>query len=289
MTYQIVTDSACNLPEEIIDKFGLEVLSLTFYMDDNEYISYLKGQHTDIKQFYTMMRGGKVIKTSLPHLSTMEKTFRSILDKGKDILYLGFSSALSGTYEAAVIILNQLKTEYPDRTILFLNTFAASAGEGLLVCLCAEKAQKGERIQEVYDFALATRDHVCHWLTVDDLKYLVRGGRIPKTAGIAGQMLDIKPIIHVNEEGALIPVEKVRGRKKSIKTLVKHMKESAIEPENQTVFITHGDCMEDVTALKNMIKEELGVKHFVVNYIDPVIGAHSGPGTVALFFIGTKK
>ena len=289
MTYQIVTDSACNLPEEIIDKFGLEVLSLTFYMDDNEYISYLKGQHTDIKQFYTMMRGGKVIKTSLPHLSTMEKTFRSILDKGKNILYLGFSSALSGTYEAAVIILNQLKTEYPDRTILFLNTFAASAGEGLLVCLCAEKAQKGERIQEVYDFALATRDHVCHWLTVDDLKYLVRGGRIPKTAGIAGQMLDIKPIIHVNEEGALIPVEKVRGRKKSIKTLVKHMKESAIEPENQTVFITHGDCMEDVTALKNMIKEELGVKHFVVNYIDPVIGAHSGPGTVALFFIGTKK
>lgn len=289
MAYQIVTDSACNLTEEMIDEFGLEILPLTFMVDGVQHQSYLKGEKTDLKQFYTMMREGKVITTSLPNMQESEKTLRAIADSGKDILYLGFSSALSGTYAATELLLKQIAFDYPDRTFISEETFAASGGQGMLVYLACKKAKDGAPIEEVAQFVRDTRDHLCHWFTVDDLMFLFRGGRVSRTSAWAGTLLNIKPVLHVDNAGALIPMEKVRGRKKSIKALVDHMEKTAIDPKSQTIFITHGDCIEDVEALKAEITERFGITDFVVNYVDPVIGAHSGPGTLALFFVGTEK
>ncbi|HJF66070.1 MAG TPA: DegV family protein [Slackia equolifaciens] len=289
MAYQIVTDSACNLTEEMIDEFGLEILPLTFMVDGVQHQSYLKGEKTDLKQFYTMMREGKVITTSLPNMQESEKTLRAIADSGKDILYLGFSSALSGTYAATELLLKQIASDYPDRTFISEETFAASGGQGMLVYLACKKAKDGAPIEEVAQFVRDTRDHLCHWFTVDDLMFLFRGGRVSRTSAWAGTLLNIKPVLHVDNAGALIPMEKVRGRKKSVKALVDHMEKTAIDPKSQTIFITHGDCIEDVEALKAEITERFGITDFVVNYVDPVIGAHSGPGTLALFFVGTEK
>lgn len=289
MAYRIVTDSASNLREEMIDEFGLEVLPLTFMVDGVEYRSYLKGEKTDLKQFYTMMREGKVVTTSLPSMQETETTLRAILDAGDDILYLGFSSALSGTYEATELLITGLAAEYPERTLRAEETFAASGGQGLLVYLACKKKAAGATLDEVADFVRETRDHLCHWFTVDDLMFLFRGGRVSRTSAWAGTMLNIKPVLHVDDTGALIPMEKVRGRKKSIKALVDHMEKTAIDPASQTVFITHGDCIEDAELLMKEITERLGVTDFVLNYVDPVIGAHSGPGTLALFFVGTEK
>ena len=289
MAYRIVTDSASNLSEEMIDEFGLEILPMTFMVDGIERRSYLKGEKTDLKQFYTMMREGKVITTSLPNLQETETTMRAILDGGEDILYLGFSSALSSAFGSIDLLMQRLAGEYPERTLRAVETFAASGGQGMLVYLACKKAAAGATLDEVGDFVVETRDHLCHWFTVDDLMFLFRGGRVSRTSAWAGTMLNIKPVLHVDADGALIPVEKVRGRKKSIKALVDRMEKTAIDPTSQTVFITHGDCIDDVEVLKSEITERLGVTDFVVNYIDPVIGAHSGPGTLALFFLGTEK
>ncbi len=289
MAYRIVTDSASNLSEEMIDEFGLEILPMTFMVDGVERRSYLKGEKTDLKQFYTMMREGKVITTSLPNLQETEATMRAILDAGEDILYLGFSSALSSAFGSIELLMQRLAGEYPERKLRAVETFAASGGQGMLVYLACKKAAEGASLDETGDFAVETRDHLCHWFTVDDLMFLFRGGRVSRTSAWAGTMLNIKPVLHVDAEGALIPMEKVRGRKKSIKALVDHMEKTAIDPASQTVFITHGDCIEDVEVLKREISERMGVTDFVVNYIDPVVGAHSGPGTLALFFLGTEK
>ena len=289
MAYRIVTDSASNLSEEMIDEFGLEILPMTFMVDGIERRSYLKGEKTDLKQFYTMMREGKVITTSLPNLQETEATMRAILDVGEDILYLGFSSALSSAFGSIELLMQRLADEYPERKLRAVETFAASGGQGMLVYLACKKAAEGASLDETGDFVVETRDHLCHWFTIDDLVFLFRGGRVSRTSAWAGTMLNIKPVLHVDAEGALIPMEKVRGRKKSIKALVDHMEKTAIDPASQTVFITHGDCIEDVEVLKREISERLGVTDFVVNYIDPVVGAHSGPGTLALFFLGTEK
>ncbi len=289
MAYRIVTDSASNLSEEMIDEFGLEILPMTFMVDGVERRSYLKGEKTDLKQFYTMMREGKVITTSLPNLQETETTMRAILDAGEDILYLGFSSALSSAFGSIELLMQRLADEYPERKLRAVETFAASGGQGMLVYLACKKAAQGASLDETGDFVVETRDHLCHWFTVDDLMFLFRGGRVSRTSAWAGTMLNIKPVLHVDAKGALIPVEKVRGRKKSIKALVDRMEKTAIDPASQTVFITHGDCIEDVEVIKREISERLGVTDFVVNYVDPVIGAHSGPGTLALFFLGTEK
>ena len=289
MGYQIVTDSACNLTEEMIDAFGLEILSLTFMVDGVQHRSYLKGEKTDLRQFYTMMREGKVITTSLPNMQETEATLRRVLDADSDVLYLGFSSALSGTYEATELLMKQLTGEYPERTLCAVETFAASGGEGMLVYLACKKKEAGASLEEVADFVRETRDHLCHWFTVDDLMFLFRGGRVSRTSAWAGTLLNIKPVMHVDNEGRLVPMEKARGRRKAIKALVDHMEQTAIDPTNQTIFITHGDCIEDVVLLESEITKRLGCTEFVVNYVDPVIGAHSGPGTLALFFVGERK
>ena len=255
MSYQIVTDSACNLTEETIDAFGLEILPLTFMVDGMQHRSYLKGEKTDLRQFYTMMREGKVITTSLPNMQETETTLRRVLDAGHDVLYLGFSSALSGTYEATELLMKQLVGEYPDRTLCAVETFAASGGEGMLVYLACKKKEAGASLEEVADFVRETRDHLSHWFTVDDLMFLFRGGRVSRTSAWAGTLLNIKPVMHVDNEGRLVPVEKARGRRKAIKALVDHMEQTAIDPANQTIFITHGDCIEDVVLLESEIKK----------------------------------
>ena len=290
MDFEIVTDSSSNLVEEMIDEFGLHILPLTFMVDGKEYQSYLKGRHTDLKQFYTMMREGKVITTSLPNLADSEALMRGLLEQGRDILYLGFSSGLSGTFEATELLIRDLASEFPERKLYAVDTLAASGGEGLLVWHAVQRARAGASIGEVRDWVEENKLHLAHWFTVDDLMFLFRGGRVSKTAAWAGTMLNIKPVMHVDDEGHLIPLEKVRGRKKSLNALVDHMEKSAVQPiDQQMVFITHGDCLEEAEYVADQVKERFGVKEVVVNYVDPVIGAHSGPGTMALFFLADKR
>ena len=290
MDFEIVTDSSSNLVEEMIDDFGLHVLPLTFMVDGEEYQSYLKGQHTDLKQFYTMMREGKVITTSLPNLAESEALMRGLLEQGRDILYLGFSSGLSGTFEATELLMRDLAAEFPERTLCAVDTLAASGGEGLLVWHAVQRARAGTSIGEVRDWVEENKLHLAHWFTVDDLMFLFRGGRVSRTSAWAGTMLNIKPVMHVDDEGHLIPMEKVRGRKKSLNALVDHMEKTAIAPiGEQMVFITHGDCIEDAEYVAEQVKGRFGVKEVVINYVDPVIGAHSGPGTMALFFLASER
>ena len=290
MDFEIVTDSSCNLKEEMIDEFDLHVLPLTFMVDGEQHQSYLKGQVTDLQQFYTMMREGKVITTSLPNLADSEALFRGLLEAGRDVLYLGFSSGLSGTFEAISFLCSQLAAEFPDRKIFSVDTLAASGGEGLLVWHAVQKAREGLSIEELRDWVEGHKLNLAHWFTVDDLMFLWRGGRVSKTSAWAGTLLNIKPVLHVDDAGHLIPMEKVRGRKKSLNALVDHMEKSAIPPvSDQMVFITHGDCIEDAEYVAEKIRERFGVRDVVINYVDPVIGAHSGPGTMALFYMAESR
>lgn len=292
MSFELVTDSCCNLAEETIDRYGLHVLPLTFMADgeDTVYQSYLKGEKTDLSQFYKMMRDGKVFRTSLPNLGDTEALFRSLLDTGRDILYLGFSSGLSGTYEATELLAKQLRGEYPDRKIYTVDTLAASGGQGLLVWHACQHAEAGEGIDAVRDWVEDNKLRLAHWFTVDDLMFLWRGGRVSKTSAWAGTLLNIKPVLHVDDEGHLIPMEKVRGRKKSLTALLNHMEKTGTQPlADQMVFITHGDCLKEAQWLEQQIRERFGVRNIVVNCIDPVIGAHSGPGTMALFFLASSR
>lgn len=291
--FEIVTDSSSNLIEDMIDDFGLHILPLTFMVDGEDaiYQSYLKGEKTDLQQFYTMMREGKVIKTSLPNLAETKALLHGLLEQGRDILYLGFSSGLSGTFEATELLMREdLSKEFPDRKLYAVDTLAASGGQGLLVWHAVQHARAGESIEEVRDWVENNKLHLAHWFTVDDLMFLFRGGRVSKTSAWAGTMLNIKPVMHVDNEGHLVAVEKVRGRKKSLNALLDHMEKTALHPiEEQMVFITHGDCLEEAQYVAEQVKARFGVPEVVINYVDPVIGAHSGPGTMALFFLADQR
>lgn len=289
MSFEIVTDSSCNLTEELIDRYGLHILSLRFLVGDKEYYSYTKGEVTDLAQFYDMMREKAVITTSQISVAACNEMFENLLSAGKDVLYIGFSSALSGTYQVAYLALEELKKKYPERKIYAVDTLGASLGEGLLVYHAAGLRAAGKSIDEVKDWLIENRLHLCHWFTVDDLFFLKRGGRVSSTAAVVGTLLNVKPVLHVDNEGRLIPVTKVRGRRKSLDALVKKLEETATSPETQSIFITHGDCLEDAQYVAKKIEEKYHPKEIVINWVDPVIGAHSGPGTVALFFLGTER
>lgn len=290
MSYKIVTDSSCNLPEDIINELDLVVLPLIFMVDGEQHQSYLKGQVTDLQQFYTHMREGKVFTTSLPNLDEVTEEFETLFKAGEDVLYLGFSSGLSGTFQAVSLLGSDLVAQYPDRTFVAIDTLAASLGEGLLVYYAAKMQQEGKSLEEVAQWVEGNLLHMCHWFTVDDLMFLYRGGRVSRTAAFAGSLLNIKPVLHVDDEGHLIPMEKTRGRKKSIQHLFNHLKETHFSPlSDQMLAISHGDCLDDALMLKDMIEKEYGPQKFIINFVDPVIGAHSGPGTLALFFLGTHR
>ena len=290
--FEIITDSCCNLKEHVIEEYGLHILPLTFMAEGKSkvYQSYLKGQTTDLSKFYEMMRNGEVFRTSLPSVIDIEKMFREVLSSGRDVLYIGFSSGLSGTFEATNSIANKLKKEFPNQKIYCVDTLAASLGEGLLVWHACQKAAQGASIESVRDWLEENKLKLAHWFTVDDLMFLWRGGRVSKTSAWAGTLLNIKPVLHVDNAGHLIPMEKVRGRKKSLSALLDHMQKTAIQPlSEQMVFIVHGDCEDEATWLENEIRNRFGVKNIMINCIDPVIGAHSGPGTMAVFFLASGR
>lgn len=287
--YIIITDSCCDLTPALADSADLAVIPLIVTIEGKEYRNMLDGSEIDSKAFYDKLRAGTTATTSAINPDVFNSVFEDALKAGKDILYLAFSSGLSSTYHASTIAADELKEKYPDSKIYCVDTLAASMGQGLLVYLAAEKKKDGATIEEVRDFVEQNKLNLCHWFTVDDLNHLKRGGRVSAATALVGTMLNIKPILHVDDEGHLINVGKARGRKASIESLFAHMKESAINPSEQTVFISHGDCEEDALTLKKMVEKEFSPKGIEINTIGPVIGAHSGPGTLALFFLGDKR
>lgn len=285
----IMTDSCCDMTQEMADKLGLCVLPLMFHLKGKDYRNYLDGRDIPFRQVYEEIRGGASATTSAVSVGDFEVAMRTVLDSGKDILCINFSSALSTTYQSAVIAADDLRGEYPGAKILVIDSLSASLGQGLLVWLCAQQKQAGKSLQEVYDFAMDVRNRVCHWFTVDDLNHLKRGGRISSAAALFGTMLSIKPVLHVDTEGRLIPVSKTRGRKASLMAVVDEMEKTAIDPKNQTVFISHGDCEADAQFVADEVRRRFGTKDVFINYVGPVIGSHSGPGTIALFFLGASR
>jgi len=241
------------------------------------------------RAFYDALRAGATAKTAAANRESFIEAFEPVVAAGEDLLYIGFSSGLSATYQAAVGAAADLREKYPERKIYTVDTLAASMGEGLLVYLAVQKQKEGASIEEVRDYLEENKLRLCHWFTVNDLFFLKRGGRVSAATAVFGSMLAIKPVMHVDNEGHLINVAKARGRKAAIQELFNRMKVTAIDPASQTVFISHGDCLEEAEYLANMIKEQLQVKEVLINYVGPVIGAHSGPGTMALFFIGTER
>ncbi len=287
--YILISDSSTDLTPELMKESNIEILPLTFMVDGKSYLNYLDEREMSIKEFYSLLRGGKVVTTGQVNVKNFLDVFEKYLKNGLDILYIAFSSGLSGTYNSATIAASELSEKYPERKIVVVDSLSASMGEGLLVYLAAQKAKNGASIDEVAKWVEDNKLNLCHWFTVDDLLFLKRGGRVSSAAALMGTALGIKPVMHVDNEGHLIPISKVRGRRKSLDALVAKMEESAINPKEQVVFISHGDCLEDAEYLAKQIKSKLKVKDIKINTIGPVIGAHSGPGTMALFFLGSER
>ena len=284
--YLIVTDSSCDLPVDLAKELGVKILKLEFIVEGEE---ARQNDEIDEKQFYEILRSGKMITTSAVAMDKFISEVEPFVAEGFDVLYLGFSSGLSSTYSAGFVGAQELFEKYPDRKIYTVDTLAASMGQGLLVWYAANMQKEGKSIEEVRDFIEDNKMKLAHWFTVSDLFFLKRGGRISAATALVGTMLSIKPVMHVDDEGKLIKVATARGRKNSIDALFAKVKETAIDPANQTMFISHGDCIEDAEYLANKLKDELSVKEVIISYVGPVIGAHSGPGTLAMFFIGTNR
>lgn len=287
--YKIITDSTSDLPASLVQELELHVIPMLYTVGGKDYLNTPDERFLSSHDFYEMLRTGKVSTTTQINGEVFKDEFRPYLLEGVDILYLGFSSGLSSTFSSVLIASQDLKDEFPDRKIVVIDTLAASMGEGLIVYHAAARKKQGMSINEVASWVEENKLHLAHWFTVDDLNHLRRGGRVSGAAAFVGTMLNIKPVLHVDNEGHLIPVEKVRGRRKSLEALVSHMENSALKPEEQTVFISHGDAPDDAAYLEKLVRERFGVKSVYINPIGPVIGSHSGPGTVALFFLATKR
>ena len=285
--YVIITDSSCDLTPELVEKTGVKILALSFLLDGKSYKNDPAGSDIPYDVFYSQLRAKKDVKTSAVNQEAFRVLMKTELNAGNDILYIGFSSGLSATYNAGAVVAKELSLEYPDRKVYAVDSLAASLGQGLLVYLAAMKKKAGASIDEVRDYCESIKLNVCHQFTVDDLMFLKRGGRVSAVTAVAGTMLNIKPVLHVDNEGHLINISKARGRKAAIKALFDRMKQT-YDASCKDVFISHGDCLEDAKYLASLIKEEWGVD-CVIGYVGPVIGAHSGPGTLALFYIGNER
>ena len=287
--YVLMTDSCCDLSAAMAEELGLVVLPLSLNLSGGVYRNFLDGREIGFSDFYARVRNGEEAVTSAVNVGEFEEVMRPILSEGRNILCLAFSSALSTTCQSAAIAAQELAEDFPDRKILVVDSLCASMGQGLFVWLCAKKKQAGASLEELRDYAEALKGRVCHWFTVDDLNHLKRGGRVSATAALFGTMLSIKPVLHVDDQGRLIPMEKCRGRKASLLALVDHMEKTAENPKDQTVFISHGDCLEDAEFVAEEIRKRLGTEDIHINYIGPVIGSHTGAGVVALFFTGGPR
>lgn len=286
--YTIVTDSSCDLPAPLLEKMGIRVVPLAVNLDGKTYFNYPDGRAIGFEEYYAQLRSGKQATTSAVNMSLFRTVMEAELIAGHDVLYLGFSSGLSGTFNAGAMAARELQEEYPEFELIAVDTLCACMGQGLLVYLAALEKAGGKSMHEVRDFVEAQKLHICHWYTVDDLQHLKRGGRIGGTTARLGTMLNIKPVMNMDNEGKLAAVSKARGRAAALRALVDKVGEQAIEPEKQTVFIAHADCYDDAHKVAEMVHERFGSKS-LINYIGPVIGAHAGPGTVALFFVGKER
>ena len=284
--YQIITDSCCDLTAEMIEKLNLKMVSLNMMFRGETVPDSVSGE---IKAFYDAMRGGESATTSAVNPEGWAEAMRSSLEQGMDVLVIAFSSGLSTTYQSAVIAANELQETYPDRKICVVDSLCASLGQGLLCWHAAKKRDEGMALEELAAWIESHKGNLCQWFTVDDLKYLKRGGRVSAATALVGTMLNIKPVLHVDDEGHLVSVSKVRGRKASIQAMADKMAQLALPGENDFITICHADCREDAETLAQMVKERLGVKEVFIGYTGAVIGSHAGPGTLALFFMGSAR
>ena len=285
--FVMITDSGCDIKPELLTEWGVENIELSFRFNEDD-CDYFNCDMT-IEHFYDRMKNGEIAKTSAINPDRFATVFESYLQQGKDVLHLSFSSGLSVTCNSARLAAGELMEKYPDRKITVVDTLAASAGQGFLVYLAVEKQKSGATMEEVAAYVESIKLQICHWVTVDDLVYLKRGGRISPTVALVGKALGIKPIIHVDNDGKLVSVSKVRGRKASLATVADKYMETAIDPANGPIFISHGNCREDAEKVAELIEAATGAKTMLITDIGPVIGAHSGPGTIALFFVGKER
>ena len=287
--YVIMTDSSSDLPAKLAEEMELSVLPLSVFIEDKQYLNYLDEREISFHEIYQKLRTKCMAKTSAVNMNDFLKPMEDILASGRDLLYIGFSSGLSGTYNAGAAAAEELAEKYPGRKVYAVDSLSASLGQGLLVYHAWLQKKAGLGIDQLRDWVIDNRLHLCHWFTVDDLMFLKRGGRISGATAIVGSMLSIKPVMHVDNEGHLIKVSTARGRKASIRALADEAQKRGIDLQNQTIFISHGDCEEEANFLADIMRKRFNVRDVLVNYVGPVIGAHSGPGTIALFFMGTER
>ena len=285
--YVIFTDSGCDIAPELLKEWNVELIELLFRREGS--VMEMRPSSMPVKDFYDRMRAGDVFRTAAANENTLRQAFVPKLRAGLDILYVCFSSGLSGTFGTAELAAEELMKEYPERRVAVVDTLCASAGQGLLLWYAAKAANAGASMDDVLKELLDKRPHLAHWFTVDDLVYLKRGGRVGSVAAFFGGVLNIKPVLHVDDEGHLIPMQKVRGRINAIKAIVKKYRETALDPEHGEYFISHGDCIDDAKRLERMLRDEFGQNAALITDIGPVIGAHSGPGTLALFYLSRER
>ncbi|MEG2176464.1 MAG: DegV family protein [Oscillibacter sp.] len=287
--YTILTESSCDLSPALAEQVEVDVLPLSFTMGEKNYPHHLDGRDFPIDRFYARMRGGDTAVTAAANVTELSDGMEIHLKEGRDVLFLCFSSGLSSTRNSCAIAAEELREKYPDRKIFTVDTLAASGGQGLLTYLAAQKRLQGASIEEVRDFAEETKLHLAHWFTVDDLIYLKRGGRVSPAAAIVGTMLHIKPVLCVDNAGQLIPVEKVRGRKAAVAALLRHMEETAVQPRDQTILISHACCLETAEALREAVQNRFQPREIFITDVGPIIGAHTGPGMISLFFLASHR
>jgi DegV family protein with EDD domain len=288
-SFVILTDSSADLSASMVQQLDVQVLPLSFVLDGHTYHDHPDNRDMDPRLFYERLRSGDMATTSAVNVAQYTEALEPLLQAGQDVLILAFSSGLSTTYNSSLIAVKELQAKYPDRKLFTVDTLCASLGQGLLVWYAAQARARGGSIEEVRDWIEEHKLNLCHQFTVDDLYFLKRGGRISSATALVGSMLHIKPVLHVDNEGHLINTGKVRGRQAALKALVDRMEHTAIDSGSLTVFISHGDCLEDAQMVADMVKKRFGVQEVYINYVGPVIGAHSGPGTLALFYMGTDR
>ena len=286
MSYRIVTDTCCDFPETMYEELQLSVVPLTLNFRSQEHDHF---DEAFMKDMYAGMRNGEAGSTAAVNPDGWANAMEPILAAGEDVLVLAFSSGLSTTYQSAAIAADELAVKYSERTIRVVDTLCASLGQGLFVWHACKKRDAGMSLEELTAWCEDNKLNLCHWFTVDDLMFLKRGGRVSAATALVGTMLQIKPVMHVDNEGHLIKVGTARGRKASLNALVSKMGETALPDVNDTVFICHGDCIEDAEYVAKQVKEKYGVKEVFIYYTGAVIGSHSGPGTMALFYLGEHR
>lgn len=287
--YVLITDSCIDLPLEIVERYEMVVLPLSVNINGKEYKNYLDEREIKFKKFYDMLREKAKTSTSMATPNDFIETFEKYVEQGYDILSISFSSNLSGTYNSSLIAKAELEEKYPDNKIITIDSLCASMGQGLLLTYAGKLREEGKSIDEVAAWVEENKLNICHLFTVGDLNHLRRGGRLSYSKALIAQVLRIKPVLHVNKEGKLVQVGIARGRQSSIKSLIDRLKKTIQNPEEQIIYISHGDCLEEVEKIKEKIKNELNPKEIVINYIGPVIGSHSGLDTIAIFYLGNDR